>query len=67
MKGDIALSILDVIDLFHQNYCIKGGVSTKARAHKRHLQGIFRTHYRTSQQFKKEMDKFVKAYLSSKG
>jgi hypothetical protein len=69
MKGDIALSTLDVIDLFHQNYCIKGGVSTEvgSRAHKLHLQGIFRTRYPTAQQFQKEMNKFVKALLPSKG
>lgn len=43
-KGDVDMTLLDSIQAFFEQYCIKGGVSTEVghRAFNLHFQGIFR-------------------------
>ena len=62
---DVHTSALDTIYSFYKAHCTKGGVSTevRSRAHRFHLQGVFKSKFPTDDKAKKYLCSFIRNLL----
>lgn len=68
-KSDVALNTIDILAVFMEKYCLKGGISTEvgSRVFQLHLQGVLRLHWPKTEERIKELQKFIKAMLPERG